>query len=68
MKLKQALKIAKKRGFNFVAVDSNGVIYAHGEEPQQLRLGWCDRCWDYIRLGVYTGSKNWKNTLRGVKL
>lgn len=70
MKLKEAKKIAKESGFNFVAADMDGTIYAYANHYiDELDDGWgysaADNNHKYI--GLYTGSKHWTETLREVK-
>jgi len=64
MKLKKALKIAKKAGFDYVAVDRNKQIHMYGQKPETSELFWFSTI---LNIGTYTGSKDWKDTLRRVK-
>ena len=69
MKLKKAIKIAKKmnKKWNFVAVDCDNKIYVYtANEGHGYRQWYCVDS-DVCYLGIYTGSKNWKDTLRRVK-
>jgi len=73
MKLKKALKIARKIDGKYIAVDKSNVIYSYNQFVTNKHSDmWAVFKGDigqfnYIRIGMYTGSKNWKETLRKVK-
>ena len=77
MKLKQALKIAKDKGFDFIVVEVNKNIYMCKREKLLLCPDTNCETWlnensqravlRFELIGIYTGSKNWKDTLREVK-
>ncbi len=69
MKLKKALKLAKLQGFKWVAVDKDLTVYMYTNEPigEPKHEHWNTDgglCSDF---GIYTGNKDWKETLREVK-
>ena len=64
MKLKKALKIAKTSNFDYIAVDSNNFINMFKAVPTKNSIEWGN---EFQELDTYTGSKNWKDTLRDVK-
>ena len=71
MKLKQAVRKARKSGYAWVAVDENKTIYMYKVKPSGRYMS---ECWDtagpssWVELvEKYTGSKDWKDTLREVK-
>jgi len=63
MKLKEAKQIAIKAGFNYIAVDKDVFIYMFKEKPELFDILW-DTTSEYEHIGVYTGKKDWKDTLR----
>ena len=66
MKLKKAMKIAKKSNYNYVAVDANRDVYMFKDNPEVLQEDnnvW-DSCGSMECIGIYTGKKAWKDTLR----
>ncbi|RLB66284.1 MAG: hypothetical protein DRH08_06545 [Deltaproteobacteria bacterium] len=66
MKLKEAIKEAKKLGFNWVGVDNYSLfIYAYQDKPKKSEASWVARS-PFEAIGEYSGSKNWKDTLRKV--
>lgn len=70
MKLKKAVKLARARGYSWVAVDNSDYIYAFPDLPILDDIFWCSRApgigaEDYI--GKYTGKKHWTETLRGTQ-
>ena len=56
MKLKEAIEAVKSTDFNFVAVDRSGRLWAYENLPEVN-----------TELGDYSGSKDWKDTLRNVE-
>jgi len=70
MKLKEAKRIAKMLGYNWLAVDANRSIYMYKNKPE-IYTG-IDLCWsaestsflDGYYQGEYTGSKYWTQTRR----
>jgi len=72
MKLKKAIRKAKTtKDFNWVAVDSNGEIYAYEKKPsthtQPYYIDWDTNVGRMLHIGYYTGKKYWADTLRLVK-
>ena len=76
MKLKKAIKIARKMGLKWVSVDEDQTIYAYNSKPYAEGSRWrrifedIPEADDGIILGVlgkYTGGKFWEETLRRVK-
>ena len=74
MKLKQAIKIARKKGFEWVLVTYDGAIMAVNGTPA-LTTHVCKgtpvpESWSFFGdgkfncLGQYTGNKHWADTLR----
>lgn len=62
MKLKKALKIAKKEGFDCIAVDANKKICGY-------KIKFDGQAWYsyYTIIGMYTGSKKFEDTFRKIK-
>ena len=67
MKLKEAIKIAATKGYNYVAVDKDKRIFAHLVKPS-LSLGtWSEYMLTHLLISeTYTGSKPYTDTLRTV--
>ena len=73
MKLKKAVKKARKLGYKWVAVNDLGDIFLFNYKPVKTlsRTQWlidiseCDNPTN-MYIGRYTGSKNWTKTLREV--
>ena len=67
MKLKQALKKAKRFGYRWIAVDPCSTIYAYKNKP---KVGSCGGVFtalgDCYQIGNYTGGKLWNITRREV--
>ena len=68
MKLKQAIKIAKKKGYNWGAVDKDDEICMYDTKPF---INIPENMWDTRGecklIAGYTGSKHWTKTRRKVK-
>jgi len=70
MKLKEAKRIAKMLGYNWLAVDASGVIFMYKDKPHIDFYE--DEAWnsdntsflDGYYQGEYTGSKHWTQTRR----
>ena len=69
MKLKKAFKIARKRGLNYLDIDSHNEIYGHKQEPGYVTMF----SQEYIiyrgkrpYLGTYTGKKFRARTIHKV--
>jgi len=68
MKLKEAVKIAKSRGFDAVAVCDDGIICGFTPAPK-LNAGewWIPITGKRGIIGFYTGYKEQQDTLRIIK-
>ena len=72
MKLKKANKIAKKRGYKWIVVNSLDCVIGYKKEPfietsdndWGIYLSWPK---DGKFIGTYSGDKWWTNTKRKVK-
>lgn len=69
MKIKEATKIARVLGYNYISADADLRIYAHTHKPILEHSQWdTTNSWGVsMYIGIYTGSKSWKDTLRRVK-
>lgn len=67
MKLRKAVEQAQRFGaaINWVAVDEDKLVYAHITQPTLKNNHWMSAP-QRKYLGVYTGTKNWQETLRRV--
>jgi len=71
MKLKKAVRRAKKQGFNWIAVDSDLFICMYEKKPaiQGMYAAWTPSENSGLRIICgkrYTGKKSWNKTLRQV--
>jgi len=72
MRLKKALEKAKQFGYKYVAVDADLQIYIYLK--QRPKVDHCLKEWDHpklspmtvLKIGTYTGKKDWKDTLREI--
>lgn len=66
MKLKEAVKEARSRGFKHIAADSDRDIYAYSEKPelQHNSSVWMSDSGGWVYVGHYNGKKEWEDTHR----